>query len=155
MSGPDSFRSARPEDYDDIDLLLRTAFAGDEEVRLMRDLRAAGLIETEVVMPWSSGIVAHLALSRLVAPVGWLALAPVCVTPEWQGKRLGSRMLAGVMRLAAIKQQAVVVVGKPSFYARAGFRFGGVASRYPVEVVGAFGAEPVGDVIYPLAFDGV
>lgn len=155
MSGPDSFRSARIEDHDNIDALLRAAFGGPEEARLMQDLRAAGLVETEVVMPWGDGVAAHLALSRLVSPAGWLALAPVSVAPEWQGKRLGSRMLAGVMRLAAIKQHAVVVVGKPSFYGRAGFRFGGVASRYPVEVVGVFGAEPEGEVIYPMAFDAV
>ncbi len=154
MSGPDSFRSARPEDYESIDMLLRRAFAGAAEADLVRALRHEGLVETEVVMPWSGDVVAHLALSRLVAPAGWLALAPVSVAPEWQGKRLGSRLLAGVMKLAAIKGQTVVVVGKPSFYMRAGFRFGGMVSPYPEAVVGVAGGTAA-EVVYPAAFDGI
>lgn len=154
MSGPDTFRSARVADYEAIDALLRTAFGGGDEAELVRKLRAEGLIESEVVMPWGDGVVAHMALSRLVAPAGWLALAPVAVAPEWQGKRLGSRMLAGVMKLAAIKGQSVVVVGRPSFYARAGFCFGGVKSPYPEEVVGVFGGVAT-EVVYPAVFDGI
>jgi putative acetyltransferase len=154
MSGPDSFRSAREVDFDGIDALLRAAFGGGAEVGLVRALRAEGLIESEVVMPWGGGVVAHLALSRLVSPAGWLALAPVAVAPEWQGKRLGTRLLAGVMKLAAIKGQVVVVVGKPSFYQRAGFCFGQVVSAYPAEVSGVFGAAG-GAVVYPAVFDGV
>ncbi len=154
MSGPDSFRSARAADYEAIDALLRAAYGGDTEAKLVAELRAQGLIESEVVMPWGEGVVAHVALSRLVAPTGWLALAPMAVAPEWQGKRLGSRMLAGVMKLAAIKGQAVVVVGKPSFYGRAGFQFGAVQTPFSAEVSGLFGAT-AGEVVYPAAFNGI
>lgn len=155
MSGPDSFRAARANDDEAIDALLRAAFGGAGEAALMRRLRAEGLVDTEVVMVWGGQVVAHLALSRLTAPAGWLALAPVSVAPEWQGRRLGSRLLAGVMKLAAIRRQAVVVVGKPSFYSRAGFRFGtGMSAPYPPEVVGVFGGEAA-DVVYPEAFGGI
>jgi putative acetyltransferase len=154
MSGPDSFRTARPEDFEAIDAVLRAAFGGGAEVKLVRGLRAQGLIESEVVMPWGGGVVAHLALSRLVLPEGWLALAPVAVAPQWQGKGLGKRLLAGVMKLAAIKGQRVVVVGRPGFYAPLGFEFGGVVSRYPAGVSGVFGAAG-GEVVYPAVFDGI
>lgn len=154
MSGPDSFRSARQADFDGIDALLRAAFAGKGEADLVQRLRAQGMIETEVVMPLGDAVVAYLALSRLVAPEGWLALAPLAVAPEWQGKRLGSRLLAGVMKLAAIKAQSVVVVGKPTFYQRAGFVFGGMQTPYPAEVVGVFGGTGCA-AVYPAAFDGI
>jgi putative acetyltransferase len=154
MSGPDSFRSARAADYDGIEALLRVAFGGAAEAGLVQDLRAGGLIESELVMGFEGGVVAHLALSHLVAPEGWLALAPLAVAPEWQGRGLGSRFLAGAMKLAAIKGQVVVVVGRPAFYSRAGFVFGGVVSAYPAAVSGVFGAAG-GAVVYPAVFEGI
>ena len=161
MSGPDSLRVAREADHAAIDLLLRAAFGGPDEANLMPRLRAAGVIETEMVMPWQAGIVAHLALSRLVAPDGWLALAPVAVAPAWQRRGLGLRMLAGALRLAAIKGQTVVVVGNPGYYARAGFskaRAACLTSPYPLQYT--LMARPSDDVpeavlIYPDAFAGV
>jgi putative acetyltransferase len=161
MSGPDSLRIARKTDQAAIDALLRAAFGGPDEADLMVRLRAAGVIETEMVMPWQEGIVAHLALSWLAAPDGWLALAPVSVAPSWQRKGLGLRMLAGVMRLAAINGQTVVVVGKPDFYVRAGFsraRAAGLTSPYPAEFTSIAGPGrdvPEATLIYPDAFGGV
>ncbi len=120
-TGPDFMRPARATDHDAIDGLLRAAFAGPPEATLVRDLRASGEIELEMVMPWPAGLVGYLALSRMVAPAGWLVLAPVAVAPAWQGKRLGTRMVTGILRLMAIKDMTTVVLGRPSFYARAGF----------------------------------
>ncbi len=161
MSGPDSLRLARIEEHGAIEALLRAAFAGPDEAGLVRRLRDEGRIEAEMVMPWQGGIVGYLALSQLLAPMGWLALAPVAIAPEWQGRRLGSRLVAGMAKLAAIKGQKIVVIGKPSFYARAGFslsRAAGLRSPYPLSVTGFFGPGsdvPTADVVYPGAFDGV
>ncbi len=156
MNGPDSFRAVKPGDFDGVDALLRAAFGRPQEAGLVLALRAAGLIETEVVMPWGKGVVAHLVLSRLVTPAGWLALAPVSVAPEWQGKRLGSRLLQGVLKLARIKGHSLVVVGKPSFYSRAGFVFdAALCPPYPADMTGVFGATGPVTVGYPAAFDGI
>jgi putative acetyltransferase len=158
VTGPDSFRVARPDDHARIDSLLRGAFSGPQEAALMHELRAQGRIETEVVMPFEDAIVAHLALSWLVEPAGWLALAPVSVAPEWQGKGLGTRLVAGVLRLAAIKGQSVVVIGRASFYKRAGFsqdRAARLAIPYPLAVtlLSRPGEDvPKVRVIYPDAF---
>ncbi len=156
--GPDYIRGMRAGEADQVDTLLRQAFGGDAEATLVRDLRAADLIEMEMVFPWEGEILGYLALSRLTAPLGWLALAPVAIAPAWQGRRLGARLVAMTMKLVAIKGQSVVVIGKPSFYARAGFsvaRAAGLRTPYSAHVTGFFGPgddEPRGEVIYPDAF---
>ncbi len=161
MAGPDSLRVAGALEFDAIDALLRASFPGPDEAGLVIKLRAAGLMEAEVVTPWQGAIVAYLALSRLSAPHGWLALAPVAVAPEWQGKQIGSRLVAGMARLLAFKGQTTVVVGKPSFYARAGFsraRAAGLTSPYPLEstLLHRPGDDVPNDiVIYPAEFAGV
>lgn len=106
-------------------------------------------------------MIGYVALSRLVAPQGWLALAPVAIAPEWQGRRLGTRLVWMTMQVAKIKQQRVVVIGKPSFYARAGFsqeRAAALQLPYPLQYTGLFapGTDvPAVEVIYTAAFDGI
>jgi putative acetyltransferase len=160
-SAPDFMRPARSEDHNQIGALLRAAFPGPQEAALVRDLRASGEIELEMVMPWPAGLVGYLALSRMVAPAGWLALAPVAVAPDWQGKRLGTRMVAGVLRLMAIKGMTTVVLGRPSFYARTGFsqdRATDLETPYPKEftLIARPGMDvPREKLTYPKAFEGV
>ncbi len=114
-AGPDFMRPLRAGEEDSADALLRAAFPGPEEAGLVRALRAEGQMDLEMVLPWGDGLVGYVALSRLVGPEGWLALAPVAIAPEWQGKGWGARFVSGVVKLAAIKGQTVVVLGKPSF----------------------------------------
>ena len=112
----------------------------------------------EVVLPWEGGLPGYLALSRLVAPAGWLALAPVAIAPAWHRRGLGTRLVAMMMRLLAIKAQSVMVVGKPSFYERCGLSVAGAAglrSPYPAYVTAFAGPGddlPVAQVVYPDAF---
>jgi putative acetyltransferase len=159
--GPDFMRGMRAGDEDAVDALLRAAFPGPQEADLVRRLRAEARMEMEIVLPWQDGVVGYVGLSRLVAPEGWLALAPVAIAPEWQGRRFGARLVGRVMQLVAIKQQRVVVIGKPSFYARAGFsqaRAAGLRLPYSLEYTGYFGPGddvPEAEVIYPAVFDGV
>lgn len=162
MPLPDHFRTARPADHPAIDALVTLAFGGPAEAGLVRALRHAGAMEAEFVMVGDDGeIVGHLALSRLVAPAGWLALAPVAVHPDWQGRRIGSRFVAGVARLLSIRGQSVVVLGKPSFYARAGFslsRAAALVAPYPNDhllILRAGVDAPAETLVYPAAFDGV
>ncbi len=155
---PNFMRPVRAEDHAAIDALLRAAFPTGAEAALVQSLRAAGQIEVELVMPWPAGLVGYLALSRMQAPDGWLALAPVAVAPAWQGKRLGSRMVAGALRLMAIKGMTTVVLGAPSFYARAGFslaRAAHLTTPYPIDhtLIARPGMDTPREVlVYPAAF---
>jgi putative acetyltransferase len=160
-SGPDFMRPLRATEEDAADALLRAAFKGPAEATLVRALRAAGMMDLEMVLPWQNGLAGYLALSRLTAPEPWLALAPVAIAPEWQNQRWGSRLVAGVVKLTAIKGQTVVVHGKPSFYSRAGFDLGRAArlrSRYPLAqtlLCGPGSDDPECDLIYPPAFNAL
>lgn len=158
---PDHMRAARAADHDAIDALLRTAFPGPAEAGLVRALRGAEGFETELVLPDGPGIAGYLALSRMTAPEGWLALAPLAIAPGWQRKGLGQRLTKAALKLAAIKGQTVVVLGNPVFYARCGFsqaRARGLTSPYPIPNTLIFGPGddiPTAQLVYPAAFEGV
>jgi putative acetyltransferase len=159
VSGPD-VGEMRPGDVDEVDALLRAAFPGPEEAELVRRLRADGVMVSERVMRWQGRIGAYAGISRMVAPEGWFALAPVAVLPEWQGAalardrpgmepdfRLGTRI---VQQTAAMFTEfghmirhtkgtgltpTLVVLGKPSFYSRCGFslpRAARLSGPYPI-----------------------
>ena len=159
--GPDFMRVAKLADHAAVEALLVRAFGGPDEAGLVAGLRAAGAMEAEFVMPWEHGIVGYLAFSRLVAPEGWLALAPVAVAPEWQGRRLGVRLVSMAVQLMALRGATVVVLGKPSFYGRCGFsnaRAAGLRAPYRnanLLIARAGEDVPEVEVIYPAAFAGV
>jgi putative acetyltransferase len=160
-AGPDFMRPMRVGEEDAVEALLLAAFPGPEEAGLVRGLRARGEIVAEWVLPWQDGLVGYLALSRMVAPTGWLALAPVAVAPDWQRKGWGTRLVSGVMRLMAIKGETTVVLGNPDFYGRCGFshaRAAQLTGPYPVKFLSL--ARPGHDIpaealVYSPAFDGV
>lgn len=161
MTGPDFMRMAKPADQAAVTALLVRSFGGPGEAGLVQGLRAAGAMEAEMVLPWEGGIAGYLAFSRLTAPAGWLALAPVAVAPEWQGRRLGVRLVSGALRLMVMRGAVVVVLGKPSFYGRCGFSTARAAGlRAPYSNANLLLAGPGGDaakvdLIYPAAFAGV
>jgi putative acetyltransferase len=185
--GPDHMRVMRPEEEAEVDALLRVAFPGLEEAELVRALRADGAMLAEIVTPWEDRIGAYAGISRMVAPEGWFALAPVAVLPEWQNGVLGIRdgdeslrhfyrfgtrlvrMLAEMFNGSVVPNlfrqsdgsPTLVVLGKPSFYARCGFsseRAAQLVSDYPVDhllIARAGNDSPEETLVYPAAFDGV
>jgi putative acetyltransferase len=160
-AGPDFMRPLRAGEEDMAEALLKAAFLSPAEAALVRALRAAGQMELEMVLPWGTGLAGYLALSRLTAPADWLALAPVAIAPDWQGQRWGTRFVTGVARLAAIKGQTLVVLGKPSFYTRCGFshpRAARLTSPYGTDhtLIARPGDDsPDATLIYPAAFQGL
>jgi len=119
----------------------------------------------------------------MVAPEGWFCLAPVAVWPEWQRGALGRNdgdsrpnpyhfgtrlvsMLVTVVRNSSVYSiggatRTLVVLGKPSFYARCGFsleRAARLTSPYPIEhtLIARPGDDmPEAELIYPAAFAAV
>ena len=159
---PSFTRDARSGDFDAIERLLDAAFEGSQtqEARLVRDLRADGALLREVVMPWGDEVAGYLAVSRFVAPEGWLALAPVAVHPDWQGQGRGSFMVQDIVdELAKGAGRTMVVVGHSGIFERSGFRAAAAA-----RLVTPFGARntllksaetavPQERLVYPRAFD--
>lgn len=153
-------RDMKRADETAVDALLQAAFGGTDEVKLVQRLRRSGRIAGEQVMPMGDRIVGYYALSHLVAPTGWLALAPVAIAPDVQGRGYGKRMIGMLSEWARLTQTPVVVVGDPKFYTRAGFDASNAQqfeSPYPVAVTAVAGiAERKPAVLkYGCEFDGV
>ena len=157
----DFVREMRAGEEAAVDALLTAAFEGEAEARLVRALRKARVMAGEMVLPKGDGIVGYYALSWMVKPKHWLALAPVAVAPEHQGQGLGKRMMGQLTEWARLTHSTVVVLGQPEFYRAGGFsseRAARLTSPYPVEymlLVGPGTDAPKAELVYPKAFEGV
>lgn len=135
----------------------------------------------EFVKPWKGVIAAYAALSRMREPRGWACLAPVAVLPAYQSGAaardlsqrhafaFGTRLVAEIAEAASRAwehvetghsfPETIVVLGKPSFYERAGFsaeRARKLVSPYGIEhtsIARAGDDVPCETLVYPAAFD--
>ncbi|MEM1005651.1 MAG: N-acetyltransferase [Pseudomonadota bacterium] len=172
--GPDYSHDLKDWQIPQVDILLRTAFGGEDEVRLVHALRQDGDMVTEMVTPWKNRIAGYAALSRMRQPEGWLCLAPVAVWPEFQrgaltpdglDKRhwqIGKRLVSGLVQAARLDDfdqiPAMVVLGQPDFYEKCGFsraRAANLKTPYSKEytMLAAPGDDvPAATLVYPKAF---
>jgi putative acetyltransferase len=123
----------RPEthaDSDAIEALTIAAFltaphTDHNEQLIVRDLRKAGALSLSLVAEREGKVVGHLCFSPVSITDGsekWFGLGPISVSPEWQGKGVGSRLMkAGLAALEANGAAGCVVLGDPGFYGRFGF----------------------------------
>ena len=151
---------------------LVTAAMGPREAELVERIRASeqfvpGLA---LVAARHETLLGYALLSHvgLVGETGWtvLALAPVCVRPEWQRGGIGTRLVTTGLEYAdELGEPLVTVLGDPGYYGRFGFE---PASRFGIEPpagmpVEAYSVKPLagyrpdmrGQVVYPPAFDVV
>lgn len=158
MQFPGFIRPATAADTPAIDALLRAAFDTGAEAALVAQLRKAGDMRGEQVIPLGDGIIGYYALSAMPAPKGWLCLAPVAIAPDWQGRGHGRRLVAQLAAWADQTGSPVVVLGAPDFYGKAGFSAAAAArltSPYPVDhtlLAGVGGAVPDQTLVYARAF---
>ena len=158
---PSFQRPMNPGEETAVERLLQRAFKGSDEAQLVRKLRKSRQIAGEMVVPGEEGIVGYYALSRMVEPKGWLALAPVAIDPDWQGRGIGRRMVGMAAEWARLRQTMIVVLGSVPFYERGGFsaaRAAKLTSIYPVEhllLAGPGTDAPEKTLVYPSSFDGL
>lgn len=155
---PDHMRPMQQGEEDAIDALLRDAFDDPSEARLVQQLRRTKAIAGETVLPMGDRIVGYYALSRMVAPKGWLCLAPVAVARDVQGRRFCTRMMGMLTEWARMSDTYVVVLGKVSLYERGGFshaRTASLTSPYPgshLMLAGPGSDVPTQTLVYPKPF---
>lgn len=135
----------------------RMAFGREDEARLVDDLRDGGHARLSLVAEEGGRLVGHVMLSEAVirterGKVGALALGPVGVIPERQGRGVGSALIGEALgRCAQAGHRIVVLLGHPEYYPRFGFsseRAGNLSSAYSGEAFMAL-------ELVPGAFSGV
>jgi putative acetyltransferase len=133
-------RAATSADLAGIVAVVRKAFGHSLEARLVERLAAEHRVAAAVVAVSERRIVGHALLSRLSLTASGrpalpaLALAPVAVAPECQGRGVGSQIVRACLRLAD-PALPVFVIGAPAFYGRFGFEPAAahrVSSRFDV-----------------------
>lgn len=137
--------------------LVTRAFGQPDEAKLCDALRAGGHMALELVAEHQNKIVGHVALSRMKAPEGWLALAPVSTDPKMERRGIGSALCQMALQYA---NAPVVVLGDQAFYGRVGFEYDRAKlfqTPYPVKHTGLFAPEledlhPALKLIYADAF---
>lgn len=157
---PSFARPMQAHEADQVDALLRAAFDGAEEAALVARLRKQGAIAGEVVLPLGDEVIGYYALAQMVAPKGWLCLAPVAIRPDWQRKKHGKRMIGQLVAWAEAAGPTLVVLGQPAFYEAAGFSSAAAQNlktpydaAFTLLAASAEGA-PQETLVYPPAFGG-
>jgi putative acetyltransferase len=162
-----SIRVESPSDASAIGNVIRQAFGQEDEARLVASLRDEGHVRLSLVAEEGGSVVGHVLFSRLAietqgGTVEALALAPLAVVPEWQGRGIGSALVREGLRICAERgHRVVIVLGDPEFYGRFDFSadrarllrslYSGPAFQALELVAGALeGVE--GEVIYPPPF---
>ncbi|MBI4716868.1 MAG: N-acetyltransferase [Planctomycetes bacterium] len=169
-----SIRPEQPEDAPVIDALLRAAFGGDQEARLVQRLRAEPGFDARLSLVFVDvdRVVGHILFSPIfiesaTARTDALALAPLAVRPDVQRQGIGTALAReGLEVCRALGHGIVVVVGEPAYYSRFGFLpagNAGVRAPFPVpdevfqilELRASALAGVSGVVRYPPAFTEV
>ena len=168
-----TIRPERPIDLDQIHELHRTAFNGPAEAELVDAVRSGPTFVPElslVAVTDDGSVLGHVMLSQIDlrtdgddAPAfAVLALAPIAVLPQHQGRGIASALMVEALAVADGRPEPLIaVLGAPAFYTRFGFGPAlGHEVRGPYDEAGeAFqvrvrpGSEvPPGTLEYPVAF---
>lgn len=134
-TGKLNIRQEIPADYSAVKSLIQAAFAAVEysdqsEHLLVERLRksASFVPELSLVSEWDNQVVGHILLTPIsikgeTLSTPSLALAPVSVAPEWQGRGIGGVLIkAAHDRARELGHQSVILLGHAAYYPRFGYR---------------------------------
>ncbi len=119
-----TLRPAGESDHAAIRTVVAAAFGQADEADLVDRLRGDGDALVELVAEADGAVVGHVVFSRLATDTGarFAALAPLSVLPGFQRDGLGMALMETGHALCAMAGiQAVIVLGHPAYYPRAGY----------------------------------
>ncbi|KLV07640.1 MULTISPECIES: GNAT family N-acetyltransferase [Photobacterium] len=119
-------RSESPADILPIEALLKSVFDTEAEANLVQRLRENGNRTLALVACNDDGEVIGYAFFSPVTLDGqddnWQGLAPMAVSPAYQGQGIGQAMMEEAKQtLAELGYPVVVVLGHSEYYPKAGF----------------------------------
>lgn len=160
-------RNERAEDIEAIAQLTAAAFLNEKhsshtEHHIVNALRRAGQLSISLVAEEHGSVIGHVAVSPVTissGATGWYGLGPICVSPDRQGKGIGSALMnSALTELRRMGSAGCVVLGDPAYYSRFGFKtchgleLPGVDPEY-FQAILLKGELPSGVVKYDDAFD--
>jgi putative acetyltransferase len=127
-------RPEAPGDITHIRLILRAAFAGEQEADLVDGLRRDGDLLLSMVADDAGRLVGHVGFSRV-----WIqnarsrspgaSLAPLSVMPDRRRSGIGTALVeAGHARLQTAGESIVFVLGDLAYYGRFGYSVAAAAA---------------------------
>ena len=138
-----SIRQERETDIPTVNQLIQKAFADVPESDHTEHLLVPDLRKCESFVPELSIVatvenvpIGHILLTKVNIGEGEndieaLALAPVSVLPEWQGKGIGSRLILEAHHIAqTLGFGVIVLIGHAEYYPRFGYE---PAHRYDIQ----------------------
>jgi putative acetyltransferase len=118
-------RFERDDDVSAIHRLHASSFPTDAEARLVDSLRKSMRLTVSLVAEADGLIVGHVAFSPVAAAtraVG-VGLAPVAVAPSHRRRGIAAQLIeAGLRECRSLGIGWAVVLGKPTYYERFGYR---------------------------------
>ena len=160
---PTTIRPDVPGDAAGVRDVLRAAFQGEAEAKLVDELRADQDIALALVaVDAKENVVGYVAFPRLlVGEMPCIGLAPLAVAPEYQRQGVGDALIArGMLALKQRGEKLAFVLGDPAYYKRFGFD-PQAAAAFTSEYAGRYfmayrltaDAPRSGTVHYPPAFE--
>jgi predicted N-acetyltransferase YhbS len=163
MQLPIVIRAERPEDAPRIATLVARAYAAvaysDHREHLMIErLRRSDAYVPELSLLAEAGdeAIGHILLTKAwigdgPAAATTLALAPLSVVPDYQGRGVGRQLVvAAHARAADLGFESILLVGIPDYYPQFGYQR---LSRYPITL--PFDAPDANCMILPLTPDAL
>ena len=152
-------REETPKDHEEVRRVIRRAFENAEhtdhdEHNLVDRLRKsdAFIPELSLVAEMDGKIIGHVLFSKIrIQDTVQVALAPVSVLPELQGRGVGSALIReGHARAAKMGYDFSVVLGHAAYYPRFGYvaaKTFGIRSPFPVPDENHMAVRLRGDVV--------
>lgn len=121
-----NIRNEETKDIEQVRAILRSAFPGDAESKLVDLLRTNGKAIVSMVAVENDEVLGHILFSPVTTAPPTVAkgigLAPVAVRPDVQSQGIGSQLIReGLRRCKELGFDYCVVLGAPEYYHRFGF----------------------------------